>query len=66
MMAPSIESSTREERLAYVSKRYQCIANCDLCGLCKIFHGVSPEHALADYIDGREELATVMMSYRHR
>jgi hypothetical protein len=65
-MAPSIESSTREEREAYVRERYHCISDCDLCGLCKIFHGVSPEHALADYIDGREELAKVMMGYRHR
>lgn len=65
-MAPSISSSTREERLSYVRERYRCIADCDQCGLCKLFHGKDPEHALQTYIDGREELAQAMMAYRHR
>jgi hypothetical protein len=65
-VAPSINSSTREERAAYVRERYQCIANCDLCGLCKIFHGKDPEQALAAYIDGEAELSQVMMRYRGR
>ena len=63
-MAPSIATSTREERLAYVRRRYPCIADCDACGLCKIFHGRDVEDALADYIDGKEELAPVFMRYR--
>lgn len=63
-MAPSIQSSTREERAAYVRKRYPCIADCDACGLCKLFHGEDAEHALADYVDGKEELPAVMMRYR--
>ena len=46
-MAPTIENSTREERLAYVRHRYPCIADCDQCGLCKLFHGQDAEHALA-------------------
>ena len=65
-MAPMVASSTREERLAYVRKRYPCIADCDACGLCQLFHGRDAEHALADYIDGKAELAQVMMSYRGR
>ncbi len=65
-MAPSIASSTREERLAYVRERYRCISDCDQCGLCKIFHGQDAEHALEAYIEGVEELRNVMMSYRHR
>lgn len=65
-MAPSIASSTREERASYVRERYQCISNCDLCGLCKIFHGKDPEQALAAYIDGEAELRQVMMRYRGR
>jgi len=65
-MAPTVKSSTREERLAYVRDRYHCIANCDQCGLCQIFHGEDPEHALAPYIDGEAELAQVMMRYRSR
>ena len=65
-MAPSIEDSTRDERLAYVRQRYQCIANCDLCGLCKLFRGQDAEHALAAYIDGEAPLAQVLMGYRQR
>lgn len=65
-MAPGIEDSTREERLAYVRERYQCIANCDLCGQCALFHGQDAEHALAAYIDGEAELRQVLMSYRRR
>lgn len=64
-MAPSIATSTREERLAYVRERYRCIADCDNCGLCKLFHGKDAEHALATYIEGEEELNLVMMSYRY-
>ncbi|MDO5118822.1 MAG: hypothetical protein Q4D48_01950 [Coriobacteriales bacterium] len=63
-MAPRIDSSTRDERLAYVQKRFACIANCDLCGNCALFHGRSAEEALIDYIDGKEELPQVVMRYR--
>ncbi|MDO4806630.1 MAG: hypothetical protein Q4A07_05215 [Coriobacteriales bacterium] len=61
---PSIHASTVEERRAYVRKKYACIADCDACGLCKLFHQQDPETALADYIDGRAELPEVMMRYR--
>lgn len=61
---PSIASSTREERRAYVRERYACIADCDACGLCVLFRRQDPETALADYIDGKAELAQVMMRYR--
>ena len=65
-MAPGVESSTRDERLAYVREKYPCIADCDQCGLCKLFHGEDAEHALASYIEGREELTQAMMRYRRR
>ena len=65
-MAPSIADSTREERLDYVRRRYPCIADCDACGLCRLFHGQDAERALVDYIDGKAELASVMMGYRGR
>ncbi len=63
-MVPQIASSTREERLAYVRERYQCIADCDNCGLCKLFRGGDAEHALAAYIEGKTELRQVLMEYR--
>ena len=63
--APSIEGSTREEREAYVRERYVCIANCDLCGQCALFHGKDAGTALRDYIEGRAEHRDVLMRYRN-
>ena len=64
MRAPSITTSTADERLAYVRERFVCISNCDLCGNCAVFHGVDPEHALADYIEGRVELREALRNLR--
>jgi hypothetical protein len=61
---PSIGDSTREERLSYVRERYVCIANCDLCGICATFHGVDPEVALDDYVEGVAELRDVLKRMR--
>ena len=52
-IAPEIKDSTVEERRAYIKERYPCIADCDMCGLCKVFHGKDPEDAYDDYINGR-------------
>lgn len=59
-----VADSTREERISYVREHYPCISDCDQCGLCKLFRGQDAEHALADYIEGKAELATVLMGYR--
>ena len=37
--APEITASTPEERRAYIKERFPCIADCEMCGLCKVFHG---------------------------
>ncbi len=57
--APKIENSTIEERRAYIKERFPCIADCDLCGLCRVFHGKDSEAAYADYIDGSREFLEV-------
>lgn len=62
--APEIASSTREERAAYVDSKYHCISDCDMCGLCKVFHGKDPMLAFKDYIDGVEEMQAVAERYR--
>lgn len=62
--APLVADSTREERASYVDEHYHCISDCDLCGLCSVFHGREPMIALADYINGKAELADVLMRYR--
>ena len=41
--APEIKGSTEEERRAYIKNRFPCIADCDMCGLCKVFHGKDAE-----------------------
>ena len=61
---PHVADSTREERLAYILKRYECIANCDLCGNCTIFRGIRPEEALVDFIEGRVELTEALRNFR--
>ena len=63
-MAPRVADSTREERLAFVRRRFPCIADCDACGLCQLFRGKDAETALAAYIDGEVELPQAMMRYR--
>lgn len=56
--APEVACSTREERLAYVRERYRCIADCDNCGICAMFHNVDPEVVFEDYIEGIADLVT--------
>lgn len=64
MRPPSIESSTKEEREAYIHETFRCIADCDMCGLCKAFRGQLPEIAYQDYIDGTRDYLEISMEYR--
>lgn len=61
---PDISNSTSEERRAYIRRRFPCIADCDMCGLCKVFRGQDPERAYADYIDGKRSFIEVSQEYR--
>ena len=62
--APDIEGSTAEERRAYIKNRFPCIADCDMCGLCKVFRGNNAEHAYADYIDGKRSFMDVSADFK--
>ena len=62
--APEINNSTSEERRAYIKERFPCIADCDMCGLCKVFHGKDAETAYADYIDGSRDFMDVSADYK--
>ena len=42
MSAPKITDSTKEERYKYINETYKCIADCDMCGICKVFRGKLP------------------------
>ena len=61
---PEITESTIEERRAYIKERYPCIADCDMCGLCKAFHGKDAETAYADYIIGVRSFTDVSADYK--
>ncbi len=61
---PDITSSTKEERRNYIRQRFPCIADCDMCGLCVVFHGKDPEEAYADYINGSRSFEEASMDYR--
>ena len=62
--APDIENSTVEERRAFIKAKYPCIADCEMCGLCKVFRGNDAEHAYADYITGKRSYLDVSADYR--
>ena len=61
---PEITESTREERRVFIKNRYPCIADCDMCGICKVFHGMDPEEAYQDYINGIRSFAEVSADFR--
>ena len=41
------------------------ISDCDMCGLCKVFHGKDPENAYDDYINGIRSFEDVSDDYKH-
>ena len=62
--APEITSSTAEERREFIKKKYPCIADCDLCGLCKVFRGRNAENAFEDYISGKRSFMNVSADFK--
>lgn len=62
--APEIAYSTAEERREFIRKKYPCIADCDMCGLCKVFRGRDAEHAFEDYISGKRSFVDVSADYK--
>ena len=64
MTPPDIDQSTREERLAYVRKAWQCMHNCELCGKCHVLKGRNAETLYAEYIEGRKSYREVTLEIR--
>ena len=64
MDAPVSEVSSEEERRGFIKEKYPCISDCDMCGLCKVFHGKDPENAYDDYIKGIRSFADVSEEYK--
>lgn len=64
MRPPEISESTKEERENCIRQMFQCKGDCDVCGLCRVFHGKEPEIAYQDYIDGKRSFLEISMEYR--
>ncbi len=62
--APDIISSSVEKRREYIKSRYPCISDCDMCGLCTVFHGKDAELAYEDYINGKRTYEDVSSDYK--
>ena len=62
--APEIAESTAEERREYIKAKFPCIADCDMCGLCKVFRGATAERAYDDYITGKRSYMEVSADYK--
>ena len=65
MNPPSIESSTRKERLDYVLNEWRCLHNCELCGKCHVLKGRSEEMLYADYIEGKRSYMDITLEIRN-
>ena len=66
MSAPTIENSTRQERLAYVQKQWECLSNCDICGKCCVLRGGTAELFYEDYIEGRRTYMEITLELRKK
>ena len=62
--APDIMNSTPEERRIYIKNKFPCIADCDMCGICTVFHGKDAEVAYEAYIRGERSFEEVSADYR--
>lgn len=63
-MPPEIENSTREEREAFIKTRFACRGDCDICGICQVYHGKEPLIVYQDYIDGKVTFQEITEMYR--
>lgn len=61
---PPIGTSTRQQRQAYIEEKFHCIQNCDMCGLCQIYHGKDPALVYKDYIEGKRDFFEISKAYR--
>jgi hypothetical protein len=50
--------------MEYVSDKWQCLSNCEICGRCSMLRGRDAEIAYADYIEGRREYMDITFELR--
>ncbi len=61
---PNLQTSTREERIAFVNEQWQCLNHCPSCGKCHILRGRDPEILYADYIEGERPYLEITLEIR--
>lgn len=66
MTPPSIATSSREERRAFVAEQWECLNHCPSCGKCAILKGKDPEELYADYIEGKRSYFDISLEVRKR
>jgi hypothetical protein len=66
MTPPSIENSTKEERLTYVLEAWKCLHDCEACGKCRILKGRDATTLYADYINGTRSYMEITFEIRER
>ncbi len=50
--APSVGESAPAERRKYIEEHFRCISDCDMCGICAVYHNQDPLLVYRDYIEG--------------
>ena len=65
MIPPNKDTSTREERLAFVQEAWKCLHDCESCGKCKILTGKDAETLYAEYIEGKKSYMDVTLEIRN-
>jgi hypothetical protein len=65
MQPPPVETSTKEERQAYVHDAWKCLHCCDECGKCRILKGRDAEALYADYIEGKRSYMDITLEIRN-
>ncbi|MFQ8705666.1 MAG: hypothetical protein ACLR9T_06340 [Thomasclavelia sp.] len=62
-----IKDSNKKMRKEYIENLFKCKnGDCDNCGICQIFKGISPEEVYYDYIEGICELNEISKCWNER
>ncbi|HCG60481.1 hypothetical protein [Porcincola intestinalis] len=62
--APSVGESAPAERRKYIEEHFRCISDCDMCGICAVYHNQDPLLVYRDYIEGTRTFEEITEEYR--
>jgi hypothetical protein len=65
MNPPEIDSSTRQEREAFIINEFRCLADCDTCGQCQMLHNRDALEVYKDYIEGNRTFMAITLELRY-